>query len=46
MRVYLETSSLIKLYIQEDESEDVSDLFEAYVQGRIELCTSSITILS
>jgi predicted nucleic acid-binding protein len=45
MKVYLETSSLVKLYKNEEESDDVISLLEAFLEGRIELYTSDISRL-
>jgi len=45
MRVYLETSSLVKFYQKEEESEHVVRLFESFLEGRIELYTSRIFLL-
>ena len=45
MKVYLETSSLVKLYRNEQESDDVIKLIESFLEGRIELCTSAISRL-
>jgi|WetSurMetagenome_2_1015567.scaffolds.fasta_scaffold449912_1 predicted nucleic acid-binding protein len=45
MKVYLETSSLVKLYRSEQESDDVISLLESFLDRRIELSTSAISRL-
>lgn len=44
MKVYLDTSSAIKLYKEESETEEVEEIVKMMLDGKIELHTSYLTL--